>query len=44
MDYVSNKLTIVKDQRSDKGAAALAYDMAFTKLKKENKGKEKKHV
>ena len=44
MDYVSNKLTIVKDQRSDKGAAALAYDMAFTKLKKSNGKEKQKHV
>ena len=34
MDYVSNNITIVKDQRADRGAVILAYDMAFTKLKK----------
>lgn len=41
MDYVTDKATIVKDQRKDNGAAVLAYDMAFTKLRKTN-GKEKK--
>ena len=44
MDYVSNKLTIVKDQRTDKGAVILAYDLAFTKLKKSNGKEKKKHV
>ena len=43
MDYVSNNTTIVKDQRADRGAVILAYDMAFTKLKKSN-GKEKKKL
>ena len=44
MDYVSNKTTIVKDQRTDRGAVILAYDVAFTKLKKTNGKEKKKHV
>ena len=44
MDYVSNNVTVSVEQRQDKGAALLAYDMAFTKLKKSNGKEKKKHV
>lgn len=41
MDYVSNNVTISVEQRLDKGAAVLAYDLAFA-AKKNKKGKEEK--
>lgn len=40
MDYVSNNVTVSVEQRQDKGAALLAYDMAFA-AKKSEKRKEK---
>ena len=40
MDYVSNNVTVSVEQRQDKGAALLAYDMAFA-AKKNEKRKEK---
>ena len=43
MDYAVNKETITTQQKSDNGALALAYDMAFAKLKKERK-ENKKHA
>ena len=41
MDYVSNNVTVVREERQDKGAAVLAYDMAMA-AKKNKKGKEVK--
>ena len=40
MDYVSNNVPVSVEQRQDKGAALLAYDMAFA-AKKNEKRKEK---
>ena len=41
MDYVSNNVTVSVEQRLDKGAAILAYDVAFAAMKNK-KGKEEK--
>ena len=41
MDYVSNNVTVLREERQDKGAAVLAYDMAMA-AKKNKKGKEVK--
>ncbi len=43
MDYVTNNTTIAKEAKAGSTAAVLAYDVAFAKLKKENKRKEKKN-
>lgn len=40
MDYVSNNVTVSAEQRQDKGAALLAYDVAFAA--KKNKDRKEK--
>ena len=43
MDYVTNNVTIAREEKPDNAATILAYDMAIAKLKKERK-EEKKHA
>ncbi len=41
MDYVTNNVTIAREEKPDNAATILAYDMAIAKLKKERKEKKK---
>lgn len=44
MDYVSNNFTVVKEERQDKGAAVLAYDMAMAAKKNKQRKEGKKNA
>jgi len=41
MDYTSKDFTVVREERQDKGAAILAYDMAIAAKKNERKEEKK---